>query len=176
MRELATTLIVLGAVACGGAPKTASDKVTLDQNAQATLQQMTNKDPSLRPMLNTAAGYAVFPDVGKGGFIVGGAHGKGVLYEHGRRAGFVELTQGSIGAQIGAQSFAELVVLRTPYDVQRLKNNQFSLGANASAVALSAGAAGAADTASGVNVFVMPHGGVMAELSLSGQELSFKGG
>jgi len=174
--KLATTLIVLGAMACGGAPKTASERTSLEQNAQATLTQMTAKDPSLQGLLDMSAGYAVFPDVGKGGLIVGGAHGKGVLYENGQRTGFVELSQASIGAQIGAQSFAEILVLRLPYDVQRIKNNQFSLDANASAVALSAGAAASASSKRGVNVFVMPRGGMMAEASVGGQQITFKGG
>lgn len=175
--KLATTLIVLGGLgACATAPKTASEQASLDQKAQATLSQMEARDPSLRPLINSAAGYAVFPSIGKGGFIVGGAHGRGVLYEHGVRTGFVDLTQGSVGAQIGAQSFSQLVVLRQPYDVQRLKNNQFSLGANASVVVLTAGAAAAADATRGVNVFQMPQGGVMAEASVSGQQMTFKSG
>lgn len=173
MRQYIVSTIALVAIACGGTPKTQSDRDNMYRQASSTLAAMQTKDPSLTPLLNSAAGYAVFPNIGKGGLIAGAAHGRGVLYEHGQPTGFVEMTQGSLGAQIGAQSFAQLLVLRTPYDVQKLKTGNFSLGANASAVALTAGAGAAADTTRGVNVFIMPRGGVMAELSVSGQQFTF---
>lgn len=171
MRQYILSAIWLIAVACGSAPKTQGEQVDAERKAQTALASMLQKDPTLRPLLDSAAGYAVFPEIGKGGFIAGAAHGRGVLYERGRPTGFVELNQGSLGAQIGAQTFAELVVLRDPYDVQRLKAGKFSLGANASAVALTSGVGAAA--ASGVSVFIMPRGGAMAELSVSGQEITF---
>jgi lipid-binding SYLF domain-containing protein len=138
---------------------------------------MRAKDPDLDPLLARSSGYVVFPDIGKGGFVVGGAYGRGVLYQHGQQAGFVDLSQASVGAQVGAQAYSELVVFAQPYDVDRLKAGKFELGANASAVVLTAGAAGATDPSSGVSVFVVPKGGAMAELSVSGQKLNFsKGG
>lgn len=176
MRNLVLTMIAATTVACATAPDTQSERANLDRQAQATLQTMITKDPSLPRLLNESAGYAVFPSIGKGGFIAGGAYGRGVLYERGRRVGFVDLSQASIGAQIGGQTFAELIVFRTPFDVQRLKRGEFSLGANVSAVALTAGAAGSADTSGGVAVLVMPRGGLMAELSVSGQKINFQGG
>ena len=178
MTKLITSALLMLAVACGGAPKTQSERATAEQQARAALDMMTAKDPTLRPLINNAAGIVVFPEVGKGGFIAGAAHGKGVLFERGQATGYVELSQGSIGAQIGAESFAELIVLRDTYNLQRLKDDTFSVGANVSAVALSAGVAGAADMREGVAVFIVPRGGLMAELSVSGQQLDYtsKGG
>ena len=159
---------------CATAPSTASEQQALVQRAQATVQTMVARDPSLRPVLDSATGYAVFPDIGKAGFIAGGAHGKGVLFERGQVTGFTSLTQGSVGAQIGAQSFAQLVVFRDPNALARLKLGQFSLAANASAVAITAGAGAGAEFRSGVAVFVMPRGGAMAELSVGGQQINFQ--
>jgi len=96
-----------------------------------------------------------------------------VLYQNGRRIGFVELNQGSLGAQIGAQTFSELIVFRDRFAVEKLKAGDFSLGANASAVMLVEGAASSADFAQGVAVFVEPRGGAMVEVSVSGQEINF---
>jgi lipid-binding SYLF domain-containing protein len=166
-------VIVALTMACGATPKTSSDAAQLERGADQTLAMMMQKDPGLNYLLGRSAGYVVFPEVGKGGFIAGAAHGRGILYEHGHKTGYVELNQGSIGAQIGAQSFAELVALEQPYDVQRLKRGEFSIGGNASAVALTAGAAAGTQFVSGVAVFVVPHGGVMAELSLNGQQLNY---
>lgn len=166
-------VIVALTMACGATPKTSSERADLERKADQTLSMMMGRDPGLSSLLSRSAGYVVFPDVGKGGFIAGAAHGRGILYERGIRTGYVELSQGSIGAQIGAQTFAELIVLERAYDVQRLKRGEFSIGGNASAVALTAGAAAGTQFVSGVAVFVVPHGGVMAELSLNGQQLNY---
>ena len=174
--RLLMCVFMLMAVACGGAPKTPSERASLERDADAALQTMLTKDPSLRALLDTSAGYVVFPSIGKGGFIAGAAHGRGALYERGRHTGFVTLDQASIGAQIGAQSFSELIVFRYGYDVAKLKQGSYSLGANASAIALTAGVAGSADLTKPVSVFVVPRGGVMAELSVSGQRLEFSPG
>jgi lipid-binding SYLF domain-containing protein len=124
-------------------------------------------------MLRSAAAYVVFPDIAKGGFVAGGAYGRGILYERGQHAGFVELNQASVGAQVGAQSFAELIVFADPVDVAKLKQGAYSMSANASAVMLSEGAAASAQFKDGVAVFVVPDRGVMAELTISGQKLNY---
>lgn len=164
----------LAVVGCATAPKTTSEQASLQSSAQATLQSMKAKDASLGPLLDSAYGYAVFPNIGKGGFIAGGAYGRGIVYEQGRPTGFVELNQGSLGAQIGAQTFSELIVFSDRASLQRLKAGNFSVSGNASAVALTTGAGASTRFADGVAVFVMPKGGVMAELSVSGQQLNYQ--
>ncbi len=177
-RMVMAALVAFGTVAgvagCATAPKTEAGRQNLESSAQATLQSMTAADPQLGQLLQSSYAYAVFPEIGKGGVVVGAAYGRGVLYEQGRMVGFVELNQGSIGAQLGGQTFAELVIFRDRFAVERLKGGQFSIGGNASAVALTAGAAGTAQFTDGVAVFVLPRGGLMAELSVSGQQLNFQ--
>jgi lipid-binding SYLF domain-containing protein len=177
-KELTMTRIIsialLVVTACATAPKTVGDQQALERQAAATLQTMTQRAPGLDQTLRSAAGYAVFPNIGKGGFIAGAAYGRGILYQGGRQVGFVELNQGSLGAQIGAQTFAELVVFLADRDVQRVKNGQFTLGGNVSAVVLTAGRGASADFKGGIAVYVMPRGGVMAELSVSGQQINFQ--
>src|SRR5690349_7564156 len=90
----------LGIGACATVPKTPAERKNLEASADATLESMTARDPGLSNLLASAYGYAVFPDIGKGGVIVGAAYGRGVLYEHGKQVGFLELNQGSIGAQL----------------------------------------------------------------------------
>ncbi len=165
---------VLGIAACATAPKTVSEQRDLEAKADASLQSMRTRDPGIQGLLDSSAGYVVLPEVGKGGFVVGGAHGKGVLYEHGMKTGFVSMSQASVGAQIGAQTFAELVVIQDAFTVQRLKAGTYSFGANASAVVLTTGAAATPRFVEGVAVFTVPTGGAMAELSLSGQKLDYQ--
>jgi lipid-binding SYLF domain-containing protein len=168
--------LALAAVACATSPRTAGERRDLEARAGATLETMRARDPGLQALLDSAVGYVVFPEVGKGGVVVGAAYGRGVLYENGRRAGFVELNQASIGAQLGGQTFSELLVFNDRNQLQDLKDGQYSVGANASAVALTKGAAASADFQEGVAVFVLPRGGLMAELTVSGQKLNFEGG
>src|SRR5215831_13011680 len=54
-------------------------------------------------------GYAVFPGIGKGGFIVGGAHGTGRVYEHGKYVGDSSVTQLSVGLQAGGQAYSQII-------------------------------------------------------------------
>lgn len=160
--------------ACAGTPKTQQEGSNLESRARATLDNMKRRDPGLDRLLGQAYGYVVFPDVGKGGFIAGGAHGVGVVYERGRRIGFAELNQASLGALLGGQTFAELVVLQSPQALERVKRDQFAFGADASAVAITAGAAAGARFREGVAVFFMPRGGLMVDVSVNGQEIRFE--
>lgn len=174
MKNLSVTAILLALSACATAPKSTASKQSLEDNSMATLNTMIRKDPGLENRLRQSAGYAVFPSIGKGGFIAGAAYGRGILYQNGRSVGYVELNQGSLGAQIGAQTFAEVIVFLDQSKVEQLKAGKFSLDANASAVILTTGAAASAPFQNGVGVFVMPKGGAMAELSVSGQQINFQ--
>ena len=175
MKSSVALLLVVSAAACSSTPKTATERQTYEQRAETTLMEMEARDPTLRPLLDQAIAYVVFPSVGKGGVIVGGAFGRGILFENHQPSGFVELKQGSFGAQLGGATFSELVVLNDPYAVQQIKSGKFKFGANVSAVALTAGAGRAASFARNPNpVFTMARGGLMVDVSVTGQSLSYK--
>ncbi|HUJ59139.1 MAG TPA: YSC84-related protein [Kofleriaceae bacterium] len=167
--------LVLGAAGCATTAPQGTARHDLMQSANATLGEMETRDPGLPSLLDTAQAYAVFPDVGAAGALVaGGAYGKGILYEHGVPTGYVELRQGSIGLELGGQTFAELVVLSSQDEVDRLKAGSFDVGASASAVALKAGAAATARLQPGSTAFVMPRGGLMAGISVHGQQIQYR--
>lgn len=176
MSKLASALAVgVFAVGCATAPTTPAGRRDLRQQADNTIQQMTTRDPGLAQVLDRAVGYAVFPEIGKGGVLVGGAWGRGVVYEAGEQVGYVELNQASIGAQLGGQTFSELIVFMEDDALQDLKDGEFNIGVNASAVVLKAGAAAAANVGDqGVLVFVLPAGGLMVELTISGQQINYQ--
>ncbi len=167
-------IAIAGAAACASTPKTQAQKANLEQKSAATVGEMTQKDPSLRDLLRDADAYAVFPEIGKGGVIVGGAHGVGMLYEHGASTGFVTLDQASIGAQLGGQTFSEVLVLRDPEATNKLKTSGLSLGANIGATVVDAGAAASADFNEGMAAFVLPRGGLMVDISVSGQKIDYQ--
>lgn len=160
--------------ACATAPKSQTERDTLQTEAQATLNSMQARDAGLQPVLDQSAGYAVFPEVGKGGVLVGGAYGRGILYENGQPIGFVELNQAQIGALLGGESFSEVIVFEDQDALAKVKDGRYDVGANASAVALTAGAAASTEFRDGVAVFVMPRGGLMADVSVSGQKINFE--
>jgi lipid-binding SYLF domain-containing protein len=145
---------------------------TLKLECDAAMSDLRQSDPSIDDFLKRSAGYAVFPSVAKGGLIVGGANGKGILYEAGRPVGYVDLTQASVGFLAGGQRFRELVVLATPDALQQFRSGQYSLGADVNAVALKTGAGAGAQFKNGVAVFVKPVAGAMIDISAAGQKFT----
>jgi lipid-binding SYLF domain-containing protein len=138
-------------------------------------------------------GYAVFPTIGKGGFVVGGAHGQGRVYRHGRLVGNSTMNQLSIGFQAGAQAYSEIIFFQTKLDLARFESGKFALGAQASAVAITASASASTSTAGssagasgtemnavttgryqdGIAVFTIAKGGLMYEAAVAGQKFSY---
>src|ERR1043166_4108915 len=98
---LAIAMVING---CRTASPNESKRQSLVDESTVTLNRFKNEDPSLNDMLGKAYGYAIFPSIGKGGLIVGGAYGRGVVYEQGAMVGYADVTQASIGAQIGGQT------------------------------------------------------------------------
>jgi lipid-binding SYLF domain-containing protein len=112
--------------------------------------------------------------VGKGGIIAAGAYGRGQVYEQGEFIGYSDISQATIGAQIGGQTFSEVLAFENPDAMETFKSGQFAFDANASAVALKSGAAASAKYEHGVAVFVEPIGGLMVEAAVGGQSFSFQ--
>ena len=167
-------VVSLGVIAgCSTAPKTEVKRDTLRADADTTLDRFQTTDPSSREFLRGSSGYAVFPNVGKGGAIAGGAYGKGAVYQSGKFVGYCDMTQATVGAQLGGQTYGELIVFETADALSRFKSGNFAFSANASAVANKDGAARTAKYENGVAVFVRPNAGLMGEASIGGQKFNF---
>ena len=91
-------------------------------------------------------GYAVFPTIGKGGLVVGAAHGSGRVFVKGVAVGDVTMTQLSVGLQAGGQAYSQIIFLEDERAFREFSAGQFEFGADASAVAITAGAQGSAGT------------------------------
>src|SRR3954470_18095878 len=109
------------AAGCTTAPKTEEGKENIEDNAAKSVAKAEREDPGITKLLNSSAGYAVFPKVAKGGAGVGGAYGKGVLYENGQIVGYCDMTQATVGAQLGGQDYCEIVVFKTQDALQNFK-------------------------------------------------------
>jgi lipid-binding SYLF domain-containing protein len=145
----------------------------LKNTSQEALEILKDTDPELNEWFDDCYGYVIFPTVGKGGFWVGGAFGKGEVYEKGRFIGEARLTQASIGFQIGGQAYIEVIFFEAKRNLDNFKESQFALSAQASAVAAAEGAAANAKYEHGVAVFTVAKGGLMAEASVGGQKFKF---
>ena len=140
-------------------------------------------------------GYAVFPTIGKGGFVVGAAHGDGRVYEQGKYVGDTSVTQVSVGFQAGGQAYSQIVFFQDKRAFDEFTKGNFEFDAGVSAVAITAAASGSAGTTGasagasggkkdasttapgyykGLAVFTIVKGGAMYEASVAGQKFSYE--
>ena len=138
--------------------------------------------------------YAVFPTVGEGGFIAGGAHGTGRVYVTDAYAGDTTVTQLSLGFQAGGKAYSEIVFFEDKRALDEFESGSFEFAAGASAIAVTAGANATAGTTGaesgasggkkdavtsaggylkGVAVFTIAKGGLMYAITVAGQKFSY---
>ncbi len=158
---------------CSSVPKTTESMDVLEAEVEETVALFLKQDPGIRRFFEQSAGYAVLPKVFKGALWVGGAYGRGLVYENERLVGYCNMSQATLGFSFGGEFFREIIFFRTPSDVNRFKTGEFTLSAQATAVALTAGAAAKADYKDGMAVFVMADAGLMVDVSVGGQKFSF---
>jgi lipid-binding SYLF domain-containing protein len=149
------------------------DQGVADADVAKTIAAFKTKDPGLKRFFDTAAGYAVFPTVGKGGIGIGGAYGEGKVYRSGKYIGETSLSQLTIGLQLGGQAYSEVIFFGSKAALNDFTDGNFEFSAQASAVAVTAGASADADYDGGIAVFTMAKGGLMYEASVGGQKFSF---
>ena len=166
-------LVIAGLVGCSTAPKTEAKRDKLMTDVESGMAEMKAADPGLDKLIKDAYGYAFFPTIGKGGVGVGGAYGRGLVYEQGNFIGYSDMKQATIGLQLGGQSFKELILFQDKAALDRFTSESFEFSANASAVAVTAGASAAAKYENGVAILTQPNGGLMFEASVGGQKFNY---
>lgn len=175
MKKLLTILITLGLISTSVYAQVwkpnVNDKLELSV-AQAIIKA-NESDPTLTHWFESAYAYAVFPKVGKGGFIVGGAGGKGLVIRGDTTMGYTSLSQVTIGAQIGGQVYAQYIMFKDQVAFEHFTRGNFEMGAQVSAVAVTLGASADARYDSGVAVFTLADGGLMLEASVGGQKFKY---
>ena len=160
----ACSLALVGTARAADPVKEAKDTITVFKKA----------DPGISKFFESAAGYAVFPTIGKGAIGIGGAGGSGILFEKGKAVGKTSMAQVTIGLQLGGQSYSEVVFFETDAAMNDFKKGNFALAAQVSAVAAAAGASANANYANGVAVFTVAKGGLMYEASVGGQKFGYE--
>ena len=148
-----------------------NDPMELD--VQKAIIAIKKADPGIETFFENAAGYAVFPTVGKGGIVIGGAFGKGLVIVDGTVDGYTSMSQATIGLQLGGQAYSQFIFFRDETAVGHFRRGNFEFNAQASAVAITAGASADAAYDSGVAVFTHAAGGLMFEASIGGQRFKY---
>ena len=138
--------------------------------------------------------YAVFPNIGEGGFVVGGAFGKGQVYVHGQLVGDATMKQLSVGFQAGGKDYSQIIFFQDKRALDQFESGSFEFSAGASAIAITAGAnasvgtngssSGASggkrnattdgDYNAGMAIFTIAKGGLMYAATLAGQKFTYK--
>ncbi len=145
-------------------------------------------------MFGSAYGYALFPTIGKGGFVIGGAYGEGRVYKGGKHIGDTSMAQATIGFQAGGTGFSQVIFFQDKRALDEFTSGNFEFGAEAQATAITASAGAAANTAGnsatasagknnantsggrynkGMATFTITKGGLMLEASIGGQKFSY---
>ena len=163
-----------------------------DNSFRDTLAMFRNAGESAA-FFNKSYAYAVFPTVGEGALGVGGAHGNGRVYVHGKWVGVVTLTELSVGLQAGGKAFSEIIFFADRRALDEFKSGAFEFGADASVVAVTAGASATASTEGsgsglsggmkdalthgeyhkGMAVFTIAKGGLMGQASVAGEKFNY---
>ena len=155
-----------------GQSESKNNKIIAD--SKTAKAEFLSADALMKGIFDTAYGYVIFPNVGKGGIGVGGAAGNGVVYEQGTLIGMAKMSQVSVGFQAGGQAYREIIFFESKNELDRFKKSQLEFSAEVSAVAVTAGASAKAKYTKGVMVFTMEKGGLMYEASVGGQKFKFK--
>lgn len=154
----------------------AAQRASINSGVEQTLSRLYETAPQSRDLVKRARGVLVFPDVLKGGFIVGAEYGRGALMANGKTQGYYSAAGGSIGFQAGAQSKAVVVLFMTDESLSRFQqSNGWTVGADATVAVANIGANGSIDSNTirqPVVGFVLNNAGLMAGVSIDGAKIS----
>jgi len=165
---LITVLALAGIYATPGA-----EEKPLGDQVKEAIQLFKSDDSKIVKLFESAYGYAVFPNCGKGAVGIGGAAGDGQVFEKGTLIGTARMTQFTIGAQLGGQTFSEVIFFENKAALDAFRQGEWAMSAGVSAVAAAESASADAKYKNGVLVFTIAKGGLMFEASIGGQKFKF---
>jgi len=173
LMALAVGVVATMAVGAGSA---SAGAVELNAKARAALSRLYVTSNRSKEFGKMAVGIMVFPQIIKAGLLVGGMSGDGVLYEHGRVAGYYNISGASWGLQAGGESYSYAMFFMRPKALAFIhKSNGWAIGSGPSVVVVDKGITEAGDTTTLTqDVYAMPFSskGLMGSLSLQGTKIT----
>jgi lipid-binding SYLF domain-containing protein len=161
--------------ACSGtvSPGTTAERDFLRARSQAAIADLTAKNRAISSLLTSAHAYVIFPNIVVGAAGIGGGHGEGEVYQGGKFVGYADVSQFSIGAQVGGQRFSQLILFQSQTAFINFTHGEMEMDARYSAVATSNGTGDSANYSRGVLVFTQTETGLMAQAAIGGQKFRF---
>ncbi len=175
---LATILAGLLAVSCSQTQSNSpqGQGAELQAEAQAALSDLYRITPSAKVLGEKAKAVLVFPSITKGGFVVGGQYGKGVLFKNGRASGYYSTTAASWGLQAGIQKFGYALFFMEDADLAYINQSEgWEVGVGPNITVVDKGLATSLSSTtlrSGVYAFFFEQKGLMAGLGIQGTKIS----
>ena len=148
----------------------------LQNEVKEALTEFAKSNPQVESHLHKAYGFAFYPKITKGGLGIGGAGGKGLVFDNKTVIGESKLAQATFGLQAGGQQYMEIILFEDQPALDRFIAGKIKFSGQASAVALKDGASADVNYQDGVAIFTKTLGGLMAEASVGGQKFTYKPG
>ena len=143
------------------------------EKAEQAINTFKDKNDKMTDYFADTYGYVVFPSIGKGGIVLGAAHGRGIVYEQGEAIGEAKMTQVTLGLQWGGQAYSEVIFFKNAAALEAFKRGELEFSGQVSAVAITAGASADISYENDVAVYTLTKAGFMYEASLGGQKFKF---
>ncbi len=167
------TIIICLISGCVTVPEGEHKKSMLQGEVDFALSEFKSRNPVVEVYLAEAYGYAIFPKVTKGAFWLGGAFGRGQVYEKSQMVGFSSMSQGTFGFSFGVQFFRELIFFRDHATLERFRTSRFAFSAQASVVVVKVGVGSKTEYQDGMAVFIITDAGLMVDASVGGQKFKY---
>ena len=173
-RVVSILILAFLMIGCSATPDTPEARDALADQSQSTMRQFRESDSRTNAFFSNAYGYAVFPKITKGSAGIGGAYGRGVVYKGSQMTGYADVTQGSIGAQLGGMSWSEIVFFQNQWAYDKFTSNEFAASADASWAGPNKGGANTLNYNNGVMIFTMDARGFSASAAVGAQQFEFE--
>ena len=169
-------LFLLSCVALTANPALAASATEIDSEVALALEKLYASSPAAVELTKVAKGVLVFPNVVKGGLIVGGQFGEGALLVDGKTAGYYNTFSASYGLQAGAQTFGYAMFLMSDEALEYLgKSSGWEVGVGPTVVVLDEGKAKNLSTTTAkedIYAFIFSQKGLMAGIGLQGSKIT----
>ena len=169
--------IVPGCSSTGNPQKNAIDNAAqIDMDVDVAMSKLYSSSPAAVELSKVAKGILVFPDIVKGGLIVGGSYGKGALRKGKTTVGYYNTVSASYGLQAGAQKFGYALFFMDNSSLEYLnKSEGWEIGVGPTVVIVDEGAARSLSSTTareGVYAFFFDQKGLMAGIGIQGSKIS----
>jgi len=148
----------------------------LANEVEKAIKSLYADNPSIEKNFHSAYGFAVYPSITKAGFVLGGAGGKGLVFEDKTVIGRSDMSQATFGLQAGGQQYQEVIFFENKAALDNFTSGKIKFSGQASAVAIKSGVSYDLKYKDGVAIFTKVKAGIMAEASVGGQKFKYKDG